>query len=219
MSDEPGESAAAARLYSAGSDRERLMEAVVRVTAAKGYGATTAAEVCAAAGLPATEFQRHFASKEDCFLAAYGTISDVVVAHVAATFDAAAGEPWPDRVVAALRVLLELLAAETEIARVTIVDVASCGEDARIRHRQALGRFAPFLEQGREYAAGGAELPPDTAQFAIGGAAAMVFDEIRAGRGGELPAILPALAYTVLMPYLGATAEAEMARISQRREA
>lgn len=215
MNGEAGESAAPSRPYSVRTDRERLMEAVVRVAAEKGYGATTAADVGAAVGLSEEEFGRHFSSKEDCFLAAYEALSDVLVAHVASAYEGAAGERWPDRIVAGLRALLELLAAEVEIARVAIIEVASFGEDARIRYRRALERFVPFLEPGREYSAEGGELPPDTAQFAIGGAAAMIFDEIRAGRGRDLPAVLPALAYAVLMPYLGAeAAEAEMARIA-----
>jgi len=216
VSDGPGGSAPGSRPpYLARTDRERLMEAVVRVAAEKGYAAIAVADVCAAAGLPEAEFERHFPSKEACFLAAYEAVSDVLAAHVAAAYEGAAGERWPDRIVAGLRALLELLAAESEIARVAILEVSSFGEDARIRYSRALERFVPFLEEGREYSAESGELPPDTAQFAIGGAAAMIFDEIRGGRGRELPAILPGLTYAVLMPYLGAeAAEAEMARLS-----
>jgi AcrR family transcriptional regulator len=215
LSEERFESSAPSRPYAVRSDRERLLEAVVRVVAEKGYGATGVADVCAAAGLPEEELGRHFASKEDCFLAAYEAVSDVLVAHVAGAYERAGEEPWPDRIVAALRALLELLAEEVEIARVAIIEVASLGDDARIRYSRALERFVPFLEAGREYATESGELPAATARFAIGGAAAMIFDEIRGGRGAELPAILPGLAYAVLMPYLGAEgAEAEMARIA-----
>ena len=38
----------------------------------------------------------------------------------------------------------------------------------------ALARFTPFLEEGRQYANQGEELPADTARFAIGGAASMI---------------------------------------------
>ena len=59
-----------------------------------------------------------------------------------------------------------------------------------------------MLEDGRDFAGRG-NLPPDTAQFAIGGATAMIYDEMRAGRGGELASILPQLTFAVLTPYLG----------------
>jgi AcrR family transcriptional regulator len=194
--------------------RERLLEAMMRVAAAKGYEATAVSDVTARAEISTESFEQLFSGKEDCFLQAYDSAIDVLVAHVTGAFEAAAGESWADRVVAALRALVELLGAEADIARMAIVEVAAVGEDARIHYRAALDRFVPFLEEGRTVAPGGAELPPDTAQFAIGGAASLIYDEIRAGRGPELTQILPQLVFAVTMPYLGAAAaEAEMQRI------
>lgn len=194
--------------------RERLLEAMMRVAAAKGYEATAVSDVTTRAGISPETFEQMFSDKEDCFLQAYDSAIDVLVAHVTGAFEAAAGEPWADRVVAALRALVELLGAEADIARMAIVEVAAVGEDARIHYRAALDRFVPFLEEGRAVAPGGAELPPDTAQFAIGGAASLIYDEIRAGRGPELTEILPQLVFAVTMPYLGAqAAEVEMQRV------
>lgn len=199
---------------SARSERERLLEAIVRLVAEKGYAATTVADVTARAELPDGAFGRHFDGKEECFLAAYDAVSDVLIAHVSTAYREADGQPWPERIVAGLRALLELLATEADVARMGMVDAPSFGEDARLRYRVSLERFVPFLEEGRDHSGQGAELPPDTAQLAIGGATAMIFDEVRAGRGPELPAILPALAFAVLMPYLGAeAAEEEMERL------
>lgn len=199
--------------YAVRSERERLLEAIVRVAAEKGYAATTIADVVALAGASREDFDRHFAGKEDCFMEAYEAVMDVFVAHVAAAFESAKGEPWADRVTASLRALVRLLASEAEIARMAIVEVAAIGEDARVRSRQGLGRLVPFLEEGRTVSPQGAELPAETARFAIGGATSLVFDEIRAGRGAELERILPDLVFAVTMPYLGVeAAEAEMRR-------
>lgn len=198
------------------SQRERLLEAMVRVAAAKGYEATTVADVTEFAGVPESAFRQLFASKEECFLEAYDAVIDVLVAHVASAFEAAAGEPWPERIGAGLRALVELLAAEADIARMAMVEVTAAGDKARARYRAALARFTPFLEEGRNYSGQGEELPPDTARFAIGGATSMIFDEIRAGRGPELVRLLPDLVYAVLMPYLGAeAAEDEMRRLAR----
>ena len=99
-----------------------------------------------------------------------------------------------------------------------MVEVTAAGDDARARYRSALARFTPFLEEGRQYASQGEELPADTARFAIGGATSMIFDEIRAGRGPELTRILPDLVFAVLMPYLGPeAAEDEMRRVDRER--
>ena len=187
----------------------------MRVAAAKGYEAASVADVSARAGIGSEEFAAMFRDKEDCFLQAYDAAIEVLVARVTAAYEAAAGQPWTERIVAALRAMAEVFAAEADVARMVIVEVAAVGEDARIRYRAALDRFVPFLDEGRALSPEGAELPADTAQFAIGGAASLIYDEIRAGRGPELTRILPRLVFAVTMPYLGATAaEAEMQRLA-----
>jgi AcrR family transcriptional regulator len=188
---------------------------MVRVAATKGYEATTVAEVIELAGVSRQSFDELFADKQDCFLEAYDAVIDVLLAHVRSAFEAADGEPWPDRMAAALRGLVELLAAESDIARMAMVEVTAAGDEARERYRAALARFTPFLEEGRAFSGRGDELPADTARFAIGGAASMIFDEIRAGRGPELERILPELVFAVVMPYLGPeAAESEMRRVA-----
>jgi AcrR family transcriptional regulator len=204
------------RAYFVRSQRERLLEAMLRVAAAKGYEATTVDDVIEVAGVSRQSFDEMFEDKAACFLEAYDAVFDVLVAHVGSAFEAAAGEPWPERIAAGLSAMVELLAAEAGIARLSMVEVTAVGDDARARYRAALARFTPFLEEGREYSHQGEELPPDTARFAIGGATSMIFDEIRAGRGPELKRILPDLVFAVLMPYLGPEeAEDEMRRVTR----
>jgi len=188
---------------------------MVRVAAAKGYEATTVTDVIEVAGVSRATFHEMFEDKEACFLEAYDAVIDVLVAHVTAAFEASGDQPWPDRITAMLRALVELLAAESEIARMAMVEVTAAGEGARERYRAALARFKPFLEEGRTYSGQGDDLPPDTARFAIGGATSMIFDEVRAGRGPELERILPDLVFAMLMPSLGPeAAEDEMRRVA-----
>lgn len=204
------------RAYAVRSQRERLLEATVRVAAAKGYEAATVTDVVEYAGVPRATFDEMFADKEACFLEAYDAVFDVLVAHVAAAFEAASGEPWPEQIAAGLGALVDLLSVEADIARMAMVEVTAAGDDARGRYRAALARFTPFLEQGRTYSGQGDELPADTARFAVGGATSMIFDEVRAGRGPELKRILPDLVFAVLMPYLGPeAAEDEMRRVTR----
>jgi AcrR family transcriptional regulator len=204
------------RAYLVRSQRERLLEAMLRVAAAKGYEATTVTDVIEVAGVSRETFEEMFEDKQTCFLEAYDAVFDVLVAHVTAAFEAAVDEPWPERIAAGLRALVELLATEADIARLSMVEVTAAGDDARARYRAALARFTPFLEEGREYSKQSEELPADTARFAIGGATSMIFDEIRAGRGPELKRILPDLVFAVLMPYLGPEeAEDEMRRVTR----
>jgi AcrR family transcriptional regulator len=204
------------RAYVARSQRERLREAMVRVAAAKGYEATTVSDVIEVAGVSRATFYEMFEDKESCFLEAYDAVIDVVVAHVMSAFESVSDEPWPERMAVALRALVELLAAESDIARMAMVEVTAAGEDARRRYRAALARFTPLLEEGRTYSGQADSLPADTARFAIGGATSMIFDEVRAGRGPELERLLPDLVFAMLMPYLGPkAAEEEMHRVAK----
>jgi AcrR family transcriptional regulator len=204
------------RAYAVRTERERLMEAMVRVSAAKGYEATTVDDIVEYAGATRESFDELYGDKETCFLEAYEAVFDVLVAHVTAAFEAASASPWPKQIEAGLRALVELLAMEADIARMAMVEVTAAGDDARERYRAMFTRFTPFFEKGRTYAGQDAELPADTARFAIGGAASMIFDEVRAGRGPELKRILPDLVFAVLMPYLGPeAAEDEMRRVTR----
>jgi AcrR family transcriptional regulator len=188
---------------------------MVRVAAEKGYASTTVTEVVEVAGVSTATFYELFDDKEACFLEAFGAVNDVIVAHVARAYVAAAGDPWPQRIAVGLQAMVELLAAEADIARLTMVEGTAAGDGARRLYGEALSRFVPFLEEGRDYT-GKADLPPDTARFAIGAGTSMVFDEIRAGRGAELERILPDLVFAVLMPYLGPeAAKAEMRRVAE----
>jgi AcrR family transcriptional regulator len=207
------------RAYAVRSERERMLEAMVRVAAGKGYQEATVDDVVAAADASRETFHETFGDKETCFLEAYEAVTDVLVAHVAAAYEGAAGRPWPERMAAALGALTRLLATESDIARMTMVEVTAVGEEARVRYRANLERFVPFLEDGREYSSRGDELPEDTARFAIGGVASLIFDEVRAGRGPELTAMLPQLTFAVLMPYIGAeAAEDEMRRLDESED-
>jgi AcrR family transcriptional regulator len=197
-------------------ERERVLEAMVRIAAAKSYDATTVADVVEMAGVSREAFEEMFQGKADCFLEAYDRVVDVLIAYVSNTYAATAGQPWPERVAAGLRALVGLLSAEADIVRMAMVEVTAAGEKARERYRAALARFTPLLEEGRRYSGRDEDLPSDTAAFAVGGATSMIFDEVRAGRGAELKAILPALVFAVLMPYLGPEeAEKEMRRVAR----
>jgi AcrR family transcriptional regulator len=192
-----------------------MLEAMLRVAAEKGYEATLVADVASAAGVTEAVFFETFGDKEGCFLECYDAMIDLLVARVSNAFVGTVDCPWPERVGAGLRALVELLSSEPEIARMAMVEVTAIGEDTRERYRAALDRFVPFLDEGRAYSGQGDALPADTARLAVGGATSMIFEEVRAGRGAELERVLPELVFAVLMPYLGSEkAGEEMRRVA-----
>jgi hypothetical protein len=64
----------------------------------------------------------------------------------------------------------------------------------------------------------GAELPAEMELFAVGAAETILFEEIEAGRAAQLPALTPAILFSLLVPFLGPeAASAEMRGRAKRR--
>ncbi|MGE5282514.1 MAG: TetR/AcrR family transcriptional regulator [Chloroflexota bacterium] len=188
------------------SQRERLLDAAIDVVAEKGYAATTIADLTKEAGVSRTTFYELFGDKEACFLAAYDAAADVLARRVASAFEAA-GE-WPARVRAGLVALLGSLSAEPRVARLALVDFGAAGPAAQRRYRAALQRMTPLFDEGRDFAAEGRRLPPNTSRMAIGAVVGLIAEEIEAGGAEQLPALLPDVLLAALSPYLGPEAAA-----------
>jgi AcrR family transcriptional regulator len=188
------------------SQRERLLEAAVRVVATKGYGATTVADLTREAGISRTTFYAMFEDKEGCFLAAYDNIVDALVKRVTTAYEAEEG--WPRRARVGLAALLEALAEEPEVARLAMVGVGAAGPAAQRRYRGALQRLTPFFDEGRDFAPGGRGLPANTSRMAIGAVAGLISDELAEGRAEQLSDLLSEVLFATLVPYIGPAAAA-----------
>lgn len=193
------------------SQRERLLEAAIRVVAEKGYAATTIADLTKEAGISRTTFYELFADKEACFLAAYDNAVEALVRRIGAAYDAE--ESWPERARAGLAELLAALAEEPALARLALVDAGAAGPAAQRRYWAAVQRLTPLFEEGRDFSPGGRELPANTSRMAIGGVTGLISDELVAGRGEQLPGLLSDVLFATLVPYLGPdTATREVAK-------
>jgi AcrR family transcriptional regulator len=188
------------------SQRERLLEAAMRVVAEKGYGATTVANLTREAGISRTTFYAMFEDKEACFLAAYDSVAEALMKRVAAAYEAE--ERWPDRARAGLAELLEALAEDPQVARLALVDAGAAGPAAQRRYRAALQRLTPLFDEGRDFAPGGRGLPANTSRMAIGAVAGLIADELAEGREEYLPRLLSDLLFATLVPYIGPAAAA-----------
>jgi AcrR family transcriptional regulator len=188
------------------SQRERLLDAAVRVAAEKGYAATTVGDLTAQAGVSRTTFYELFEDKEACFLAAYDAAVDTLVRRIVTAYESE--RRWPDQARAALVALLEALASEPALARLFLVDVRSAGPAAQRRYRAAVRRLTPLFDEGRDFAPDGRSLPPNTSRMAIGGVTGLISDELLSGRAAELPDLLSDVFFATLVPYIGPEAAA-----------
>jgi len=187
------------------SQRERLLAAVIRVSAAKGYRASSVADILSEAGVGRETFYRHFKDREDCFV----TANDALVADLEKRVQLAYQGPgaWPERVRAGLAVVLDWFASSPEIARVMLIEMGTVGPIASVRFRETLRRFTTLLDEGADFAEGAPDLP-NLATLAGGVVFARVYEEVALGDCEALPELLPQLTFELLLPYLGEEAAA-----------
>ncbi len=187
-----------ARMASTEPRRQAILEATIRVVGREGYRATSVAGVIAEARTSRSTFYKYFANKRGCFLAAYELATERVLGTALGSCEA---RPWPQGVGRGLTAVVELFSRDQELANTAVVEFAAAGVEARRRHWETLTRLARRLEESCPRRR--PPLPPSTALMAVSGVAALIADELRGGRAGELPAFLPELEFALLVPFLG----------------
>jgi AcrR family transcriptional regulator len=192
------------------SQRERLLAAVVRVTAAKGYESTTVGDILGEAGVGRETFYELFDDKLDCMLAAHKILVDALEEQVRAAYSEQG--PWPERVRKALAVTLEWFAADPQAARFTLVELSTVGPAFRAILQSEYARFTKLLDEGLGDDGPDPELARATG-LAVGAIMARIYEEVVLGKAAELPRLLPDLTYELLVPFVGEA----VARTEQRR--
>jgi AcrR family transcriptional regulator len=191
--------------------RERLIAGLAAAVAEKGYATVTLADIVREAKVSRRVFYANFESKEQCFLAAF----EVVLSHlhelVAEAVEGVAG--WPRQAVAAARAALAFLASEPDLARLCLVESRAAGPAVAARLNQAVGELGPPLARGRgERSEDERPLPDSTEDSTIGSLVSLVQRKVAAGEAEQLEQLLPACVELVLLPYLGPTEAARLAR-------
>jgi AcrR family transcriptional regulator len=171
------------------SQRTRLLEAVGRAVAERGYAAATIDDVVGRAGVSKKTFYDHFADKQDCFLAAYEAASEELLRRVA---EAQASDlDWRERTRAGIAAYLRWLAGDPALARVYLVEVAAAGPVALERRERLRDRYAELmLERGAPR-----ELSAEIRHAVVAAADEVVVRHIRAHGAERLPELEPVLLY------------------------
>jgi AcrR family transcriptional regulator len=191
-----------ARELVAGSQRQRLIHAIIMVVAGKGYIATTVADVTGRAGVSRKTFYEHFADKEECFAAAARTGRELMIKRLEASFSRSASRSLDPIATlrASIRVFLTLIAEEPEFARAFFLETAAAG--GRAQEEQVACRVW-FADSARAWHAR-AGLPgrtpvPGTVYLAAADAAhEAVHRCLRQGRSAEVPDLEDTVLYVYL---------------------
>jgi AcrR family transcriptional regulator len=178
-----------------------MLDAVVDVVSFQGYAAMSVEEIVSAAGVSRRTFYDHFSDKEDAFLQAFDQVTGELLRRVNAAYETSA--TLSEAVVACLRELLEFVAAEPRFADMCIVEVLAAGPAAVERRNAVLNELTELLERAARTVPAGLHPRPLRAKTAIGGIHEVVYSRVIQGQAAELPTLLPDLAYSVMLPYLG----------------
>ena len=164
--------------------RARLLDAVARVVADKGYVASTVADIVREAGVSLSTFYEQFEGKEACFLEAYRHGVDVLDERVGAAVRAADPDDWRAELRAGIGAWLVTLSAEPRFARTYLLEIATAGPAAQQAHADALRRFAERYAATAEHA--GHRPGLDVLMIVCAGTEQVAADRIRTGRSDEL---------------------------------
>jgi AcrR family transcriptional regulator len=200
------------REFVAHNQRERLIAGLAEAIAENGYAGTTIAHITSHAAVSRRTFYEHFASKDECFVAAYDTVMAELRERVSQAFEDEAD--WPHAAKAGIGAMLRFLAAEPNLARLSMVEALVAGPVVVERYDSAIQSFVPYFQSGREGRSPEvlARLNPTTEEALVGGMMSLISRRIIAGKTAELEALLPDLVEFTLTPYLGGDEAAEVAR-------
>jgi AcrR family transcriptional regulator len=177
---------------------------MARLAGREGYGAASVAAVIAAAASSAAAFERHFADKQECYLAAHELALGRALDAVGERFEAEL--PWAERVLGGLERGLELCIANPELARALILCPREVGAAGARRALVMSERFAELIAPEAELAE---QLPARAALMAACGVIGLIGEELGRGAAADLAGLEPELGFALLVPLLGPLAAGE----------
>jgi AcrR family transcriptional regulator len=185
------------------NQRRRIFEGLANALAYHGYEDTKITDVVELSGVSRATFYERFASKEDCFGAAY---EDGVERLAAAVEAASRGKNgWEARLSAGLQAGLDFLAADPPLAHLLLVEALAAARPARLEHERSLVRLAEALRPPAELP-GGERVPEETVRLLAGGIASRLSGRVLAGEVERLGEDHDLLLDYLLAPSLAADA-------------
>jgi AcrR family transcriptional regulator len=156
--------------------RARLLEAMVRAVAEKGYEQATVADAVRLARVSRGTFYELFESKEACLLAAYRVGNEVLEERIDAAIRAAGD--WREELRLGLRTYLHALDEDPLFARVSLIEASVVWSERDVVLRRFAARY------GQTFAKSGRPVPPDEALYLLAvGVHELACSRVRAGKG------------------------------------
>lgn len=194
------------------NQRERVLDAVANLSAAKGFAAITVREIADQAAVSLDAFYAHFIDKEDAFLVAYEVGHQKSLGVAERAFSEA--PDWQRGVCAGIDALFEFLACEPTFAHLALVDALLATPRTAERARKGVGAYERMITEGLAEMPLSKRPPTVTAEAIMGGIFELCSTYVMQQRVAALPSVTPAATYFALAPFTGAV---EAARLVEER--
>lgn len=199
----------------AASQRTRLLDAVGRAVADKGYSGATIDDIVRAAGVSKMTFYQHFRDKEDCFVAAYEAAGEELFERVRAANTRPEG--WLERMAAGIRAYLTWLAGDPALARAFLIEVAAAGPRAAECRERVRDRYAELMRELQDGARADIpslpRLPAEIFHALVAAVDDLVVRRIRESGAEDLPRLEPILLHLEVALLAGPEMAAESAAL------
>ena len=172
------------------SQRERMLDAICELVARHGYAGTTVGGIAATAGVSRTTFYEQFATKEDCFQAAYDSVASSLVNAISSA--SAEIDDKRKQLAAGIDAYLGWFAEHPSAAATFIVEVHTAGPDALEQRATVLKRFCEVIDERAPNTPAAASMATVTAIDA------MAHELVRKGRAADLPQLAENARYVAL---------------------
>lgn len=187
---------------------ERILDAVERLVAERGFAGTSVEAIVKEAGVSSVTFYEFFEGKEECFAAALDRALEdggEELARAAEGDPAAGGLSWSEQLATGLRALTRLIVARPERARLCLAEAQNGGPELSRRFEAALDQVAAKLREGRALPTAPPDLPATHEEATAGALAWLLRERIETGEreGDGLEELYPELIDIALAPYLG----------------
>jgi AcrR family transcriptional regulator len=197
----------------AASQRARMLDAIARAVADKGYARVTVGDVVGIAGVSRRTFYEQFKDKEDCFLAAYAAGTDALIKNmVEASLALGPDSHWREVLKVAIDTYVGTLAADPDFARTFLVDVLGAGPAAvelrRKVYEQFVEQYVILARQAARQQPEIGEVPEVYLRALVGGIGELVQQHVLTKDAKTLPELAPVLVQLVTAVIQGAVVPA-----------
>ena len=168
------------------SQRERLVDAMIELSARHGYQALSIAQISSHAGVSSATFYEQFEDKEECLLAAYRASARRVLGEMELI---ASQSTWTDAAEDALETLLAALHEHADAGRVLLVETRAAGPRLREERVRTLAEFEARIEQALTSVPASGETLDLPAIAVVGGVRSIVVRRLHTHAEDQLPAL------------------------------